>query len=27
LCGVVVELDPDTGMTREIFRLTNVSQV
>jgi len=27
LCGVVVELDNETGMTREIFRLTNVSRV
>jgi hypothetical protein len=27
LSGVVIELDKETGMTREIFRLTNVSRV
>ena len=27
LCGVVIELDAETGVTREIFRLTNVSRV
>jgi len=26
LCGVVIELDRETGMTREIFRLTNMTE-